>query len=312
MPAPNWALGGALLLLTLVSTMWIGRMAWALPEERHLWWSGWRFAVPLMSILLAHEFGHYIASRLHRVPASLPYFIPMPFQAFGTLGAIILMRGRIRSAKALLDVGASGPLAGMVVAVPLMLWGLAHSQLGPRCTEHCIQEGQSLLYWACKRVVFGAMRPDQDVLLHPTALAAAAGFLVTFMNLLPWGQLDGGHVAYALLGPRHHRLAPWIAALPWAFAGLRAVELALSSLRDPASAGLSLRGIFEAPAHLAAVSSGTWWLMIGVLLLLLGRFGGRRHPPVDEPRLDPLRRAVGLFTLLLFVLLFMPTPLVEY
>jgi membrane-associated protease RseP (regulator of RpoE activity) len=311
-PSPNWALATILLVATLASTMLAGRF-WALPEEAKLWWSGWRFALPLMLILLSHELGHYIASRLHRVPASLPYFIPTPFiSAFGTLGAVILMRGRIRSARALLDVGAAGPLAGMAVALPVMFWGLSQSHLGPVCTQDCIQEGQSLLYWVCKRIALGPIPAGQDVYLHPTALAAWGGFLVTFLNLLPWGQLDGGHVAYALLGPRHHRLAPWIAAVPLLMVGLHTLRFASHALPLVLRSGWQGWGMFPKADSSAFFYGAGWWLVLSVLLLVLRRIGGPKHPPVDDPGLGRGRRAVALLTLFLFALLFMPVPLIEY
>src|SRR5262249_19155627 len=124
--------------------------------------SVWTFAVPLMSILLFHEFGHFFAARYHRVPASLPFFIPMPLLSpFGTMGAVIGMRGRIRSRDALLDIGASGPLAGLVVAIPVLIYGLYHSSLNAPSIvysqegKHWAQEGQSLLYMLLKYAVKG-------------------------------------------------------------------------------------------------------------------------------------------------------------
>src|SRR5690606_7442838 len=146
----------------------------------------------------------------HRVPASLPYFLPVPIVWFGTMGAIITMPERIRSRIALLDIGAAGPLAGMVVAIPTMVVGLRLSEVAPLGSDSYIQEGQSLLYWAIKRVVLGPIPDGSDVHLHPTAFAAWGGFLITMINLLPWGQLDGGHIAYALLGEKQNALARWV------------------------------------------------------------------------------------------------------
>ncbi|HEY3500744.1 MAG TPA: site-2 protease family protein, partial [Polyangiaceae bacterium] len=132
------------------------------------------FCVALMAILLAHEFGHYFAARYHRVPASLPYFIPLPFIGlFGTAGAVIAMRGTIRSRNALLDIGASGPLAGMVLALPILLVGVALSPVIVSDGPH-LQEGQSLLYMLIKWVVHGSFAPGQDILLHPLAEAGWA------------------------------------------------------------------------------------------------------------------------------------------
>ncbi len=259
--------------------------------------AGWKFAVPLLGILLAHEFGHYFAARYHRVPASLPYFIPLPrLGYFGTMGAVIAMDGQIRSRNALLDIGASGPLAGMVVAIPVLFWGIAHS---PVMMLHGAydQEGQSLLYAAVKWLVHGPIPAGYDVNLHPAAEAGWAGLLVTMINLLPFGQLDGGHVAYALFGERQNRFAPWFrrALLP-----LFALNLAhfLVSVRT-----------FNVEHVSLAVMNSLFWLVWYALLGVLARMSGRDHPPFDPGPLSGFRRAIAWVTLALFVLLFMPTPL---
>lgn len=266
------------------------------------WLAGWPFAVPLLAILLFHEFGHYIAARIHRVPASLPYFIPFPkLSPFGTFGAVIVMPKRIRSANALLDIGAAGPLAGMAVALPMMVIGLALSKLGPRSETGFIQEGTGILYWVLKRLIHGPIAPDQDVFLHPTALAAWAGFLVTFLNLLPFGQLDGGHVAYALFGERQNRAARYIVSFPL-------LMVAYNTLIYVAPIGLrALREGYE-KQHWEPLSTASVWVFVYLLLRLLRRFAGSDHPPVDDPVLSPKRRIVAIATLALFVLLFMPTP----
>jgi membrane-associated protease RseP (regulator of RpoE activity) len=308
---PWWILNIGLFLATVYSVFEVGQM-WSgtseVPGFRG-WASGWPFAVPLLTILVCHEFGHYIAARLHRVPASLPYFIPLPkVSPFGTFGAVIVMPRRIRSANALLDIGAAGPLAGMVVAIPMMIWGLHLSHLGPRGDANYIQEGQSLLYWLLKRVMFGPIAPDQDVMVHPTALAAWAGFLVTFLNLLPFGQLDGGHVAYALLGQRQNRVARWMHFVPL----LLIVYNAWVYVRPFVNRGRALGfGSLPAGAWLP-VSAVTVWIGIFVLLSVMRRFSGVDHPPVDHAALSPVRKIVAVVTLGLFVLLFMPSPWVAF
>ena len=179
-PIFNPRTNAILFVLTVLSVFYVGQ-GWTAKPDMGTWEAlqgAWVFAVPLLSILVAHEFGHYIAARIHRVPASLPYFIPFPIlNPFGTMGAVIIMPRRIRSANALLDIGAAGPIAGMVVAIPVMLFGLSLSELGPRSDTGYIQEGQSILYWALKAMVFGSIPADQDVHLHPTALAAVGGLL---------------------------------------------------------------------------------------------------------------------------------------
>jgi membrane-associated protease RseP (regulator of RpoE activity) len=257
-----------------------------------------RFAVPLLVILLAHEFGHYLAARYHGVPASLPYFIPLPFIGpFGTLGAVIAMPDRIRSKNALLDIGASGPIAGMVVALPVLFWGLAHSPVLPHGT-HYDQEGQSLLYFAAKWLVHGTFPEGHDVLLHPVAEAGWAGLFLTMINLLPFGQLDGGHIAYALFGERQNRAAPWIRlALVPLFLYVLATNLA-PALRSNESGATAL-----------AIGNSLFWLIWYALLGVLARFSGQGHPPCEPGALSPWRRAVAWLCLILFVLLFMPRPI---
>jgi membrane-associated protease RseP (regulator of RpoE activity) len=297
----NWRINAVLLLATIVTVAGTGLIVWGSP---------WQFAAALLAILLVHEGGHYVAARLHHVPTSLPYFLPLPvLNPFGTLGAIIIMPERIRSRRALMDIGAAGPLAGMAVAVPLMVVGLHLSKLGPRITVDYIQEGQSLLYWALKAAVFGHIRPDQDVMLHPVALAAWAGFLVTFLNLLPLSQLDGGHVAYALFGERQNRVARWVLWSPvallaynaWVFA--RPVVLQALAEHSWAPFGRSTGML---------VSSLSNWVVPLVLFLVIRRRGWLDHPPVDDHTLPLGRKLVGVVTLAVFVALFMPSPWVVY
>jgi membrane-associated protease RseP (regulator of RpoE activity) len=300
----RWPLNLVLFAATVWSVFEVGQ-AWNGKSEVPGFWGwlgGWPFAVPLLAILLCHEFGHYVAARLHRVPASLPYFIPFPkLSPFGTFGAVIVMPKRIRSANALLDVGAAGPLAGMAVAIPVMLIGLAYSTVGPRSETGFIQEGQSILYWALKRLVHGPIPATQDVFLHPTALAAWAGFLVTFLNLLPFGQLDGGHVAYALFGEKQNRVARFAVFLPLVMVLYNAwVHVRPLVLRG--------RAVGWDKVSWLPVSAATVWISIFVLLFILRAVSGADHPPVDEARLSPKRRVVAIVTLALFVLLFMPTP----
>jgi len=308
-PSPfRWKLNALLFVATAVSVFQAG--APGVPVSSWREWvqvllSGWTFAVPLLAILLCHEFGHYIAARLHRVDASLPYFLPTPgLSPFGTMGAVIAMRGRIRSRNALLDIGASGPLAGLVVAIPVLVVGLSLSPVAPSGAggEHYIQEGQSLLYMMLKRLVVGPIPPGQDVQLHPTALAGWVGLLLTMLNLLPWGQLDGGHVAYALLGSGHHRIAR-------AFRSLLLPLFAYNALHFMLPVALGRSGLGWGIAFLNSLFWLVWFLVLGGI----GRLsGGGEHPPTDPSELSPKRRVIAVLTLLLFVLLFMPTPWATY
>jgi membrane-associated protease RseP (regulator of RpoE activity) len=259
-------------------------------------------AVSLIGILLVHELGHYIAARLHRVPASPPYFLPLPLVGlFGTLGAVITMNDRIRSRKALLDIGAAGPIAGMLVALPVLYLGLSLSEVTPRSTGHYIQEGQSILYWLMKRIVFGPIRADQDVQLHPMAFAGWGGLFLTMINLLPWGQLDGGHIAYALFGKAQHRFARWFRrGLLVAFAYNVWVFVV------PALQHRSTQTVAE-----AAMNSAFWLIWYGITGGM-ARLSGEDHPPFEPGPLGLGRQLIAVGCLVLFVLLFLPTPVAVY
>jgi membrane-associated protease RseP (regulator of RpoE activity) len=226
----------------------------------------------------------------------------MPISPFGTWGAIIGMPDRIASRRALLDIGAAGPLAGMVVALPVLVWGLRHSEIKP-LAPHSLLEGQSLLYWAIKRVVLGGPIPEgHDVFLHPAAFAGWAGLFVTMINLIPFGQLDGGHIAYALLGPRQNTIARWVrwALLPLFLSNLASHLLAARAQHFPVDWGWNV------------ASNSAFWLLWFGILGLLSRFGGRDHPPTDPGQpLGVIRTGVAILCLALFVLIFMPAPLVQ-
>jgi membrane-associated protease RseP (regulator of RpoE activity) len=214
----------ALFILTVCSVFFMGAI-YELPKNASFADAlralphGYKFAVPLLAILVTHELGHYIAARKHGVPASLPYFIPLPLLSpWGTMGAVITMQERIRSRNALLDIGASGPLAGLAVALPIWCIGIATSHVGVLEGGTYSQEGQSLLYLALKRLFVGPIPAGSDLYMNSFAFAGWVGALVTMINLVPVGQLDGGHIAYALFGERHDRYAEWIhRALLFAF-----------------------------------------------------------------------------------------------
>jgi membrane-associated protease RseP (regulator of RpoE activity) len=267
-------------------------------------WAGWTFAVPLMSILLAHEMGHYVAGRIHRVDISPPYFIPMPVFLLGTMGAVIRMRGAIRTRNALLDVGAAGPLAGMLVALPVLVWGLHTSPVRSLAEVQALAgpdasffvEGRGLLYLGILHLLKD-IPAGSDIWLNPTAMAGWAGLLVTQINLIPVGQLDGGHVAYALFGPRQDRYSAWThRALPVVGLAVSAVYVALAWHRG-------VRG----EALLGDAMAGGHWLVWAIVLAVMARFAGHAHPPTGPEPLSRGRRWVAAGTLVLFVLLFMPS-----
>jgi membrane-associated protease RseP (regulator of RpoE activity) len=264
--------------------------------------NGVSYTVCLLAILLTHEFAHYAFARYHRVNASLPHFIPMPFiSPFGTMGAVIFMRDRIKSRNALLDIGASGPLAGLLVAIPVLLYGLAHSEIAPAAEPGTMQEGQSLFYWLLKSIAIGPIPEGWDVQLSPIAFAGWTGLFITMLNLLPVGQLDGGHVAYALFGPRQHRISRFIRYGLLLLVPINALWRLAPGLRS---------GLDDRLWSMAASASIPWFGWF-VVLTLLERWGGG-HPPTESGELSGNRRIIAIGTLVLFVLLFMPTPLMQY
>jgi membrane-associated protease RseP (regulator of RpoE activity) len=260
---------------------------------------GWTFAVPLLLILLFHEFGHYFAARIHKVAASLPYFIPF-LNMLGTMGAVISMPQRIKSRNALLDIGASGPLAGLVIAIPVLIIGLLQSPVLP-ISGQGIMEGQNLLYIALKRIVLGPIPEGHDVFLSPVALAGWAGLFLTMLNLVPVGQLDGGHIAYALFGRRQDRYSRFIH-----FALLGIFLFNLARFMIPAVISKDMDRI------ITAFWNSTFWLFWFGILHVIKRLGGSEHPPTDPGELSPGRRVVAVVSLILFVLLFMPTHMTFY
>ncbi|MBN2716532.1 MAG: site-2 protease family protein [Deltaproteobacteria bacterium] len=262
--------------------------------------AGIEFAASLMAILVAHEAGHYIMARLNRVDASLPYFIPVPpvVSLFGTMGAVIVMRGRIRSRNALMQVGAAGPLAGMAVAIPLLFIGLGRCPVID-AAEAGYMEGQSLLYLFAKYVVFGPLPAGKDILINasPMAFAGWFGMLITMLNMLPIGQLDGGHIFYALFGDLHAKVSILFHRLLFVFG----VSVAGWYGYDAFSRGLSSEEI------IAAVIPGFSWVFLGGIMFLVFRKRGFFHPPTDDQHLSRSGKVMGIICLGLFVITFMPT-----
>lgn len=174
--------------------------------------AGLPFSLTLITILLAHELGHYLACRFHRIDASLPYFLPAP-TLIGTFGAFIRIRAPIFSRRELFDIGVAGPLAGFAFLLPALGIGLAYSKVLPGIAEQGdIVFGSPLLVWLGAKLVFPGVAAA-DIYLHPIARAAWVGLLATALNLLPIGQLDGGHILYAFFGRHHRRLSQIFAVL---------------------------------------------------------------------------------------------------
>ncbi len=266
-----------LFVLTILSLLLVGAMQAAgnRDSEGLFLLDGWPFAVSMMLILGTHELGHYITARRHGLNVSLPYFIPFPLHIFGTLGAFILFREPTPNRKVMFDVGVAGPLAGLVVALPVLFIGLITSDIQPLPQdESYMVEGNSILYATAKYVVFGEFLPSdgEDVFVNQVAWAGWSGLLLTALNLIPAGQLDGGHITYTLLGDRARQL----------YWPMLAVFVALSLL------------------------SSVWWLLT-FLFLMFGRFYA---VPLDNVTpLDIRRRRIAYLALVIFVLIFVPLPL---
>lgn len=305
-----------LFLLTVLSVMFTGAQFSAVEPDPQALASlggillfilqGWPFAVSLLGILLAHELGHYFLGRVRGEKVTLPYFIPFPFSAFGTMGAFINMKEVPKNKKHLVDIGIAGPLIGLLVAIPVLLIGLNLSSLGPLEAELpegyvVFLEGNSIFYLFAKYITFGELLPQPvsygdlspflywvrylftgspvplgglDVHIHPVAWAGWAGLFVTAINLIPAGQLDGGHILYVLLGKtKARRTFPFILG------------------------ALGIMGLFWQG----------WWLWAGLIFL----FGQRYAEPLDQiTTVDRKRKVLGLIALVIFILIFIPVPLV--
>lgn len=282
----RWWLHGLLLVLTLGTTTYAGagfavnfrpgllRME-GTPRQLlgHLLEGAVSFSLPLLAILVAHEMGHYLMCRRYGIDASPPYFVPFP-SLVGTMGAFIRIREPIRDKKQLFDMAVAGPIAGFAVAVPLLAWGVSRSVVNP---SPALGEGTIIFHYPILVELFqklfnGATYSSIDVIEHPVFIAAWFGLLVTALNLLPLGQLDGGHTIYAVFG-RFQRL------------------LAIPLILVLAALGLMWPG---------------WWVWVVFTLVT-----GLRHPRVlneDEP-LDDRRKLVAAGVLLIFVLCFTPVPI---
>lgn len=276
---PRLWLHVALFLATLVTTIVAGALQQGVNplDTPGLLYKGIPFSLTLLLILGTHEMGHYLVSRKHQLDVTLPYFIPAPPIPFiiGTFGAFIRIRSPIRDKRALLDVGCAGPLAGVLICIPVILVGLKLSTVTViGGGEEGLTLGEPLLFKLLSWVALGHLTSSENVILHPVAFAGWIGLLVTALNLMPVGQLDGGHVTYALF-PEHHRYI-----------------------------SLSVLGLLV----VCGLLFWQGWLMWAVLLAFLGW----RHPPpyLYWLPLDRRRRVLGVITIVVFVLTFSPAPFV--
>lgn len=296
----RWWLHGLLFVATCATTFYAGSY---LGGQVFSIADGLMFMAAIMGILLVHEMGHFTAARLHRVDASLPYFIPLPLVGIGTMGAVIRMRQPPDSREALIDIGAAGPLAGVLVAIPVCWLGLELSAVTrlDSLPPGAMLEGNSLLYLGLKQLAHPELGPGDEVMLHPVALAGWLGLLITSLNLMPAGQLDGGHVLYGLLGDRaHRRVARWVQRIVLTLA-LVGLGCSLALKYNPAIAWLEQRGLLDWALRGAGMMP---WIAWTIIL----RFVGGAHPPVAgaERALSGRRRALGWAALGLLVITFSP------
>ena len=267
----------ALFILTVATTIIAGALQKGVNpfQEPFRLIEGIPFSLTLLTILLTHEFGHFFASRRHGVKASFPYFIPAPPPFLvGTFGAVIKTRSPIMDKRALLDIGAIGPLAGFITSIVVTVIGLNFSTIITIPEEkEVLGLGSSLIFSILSYLVIGPVPEGQDILLNPIAFAGWIGFFITSLNLLPIGQLDGGHIIYAVFGKWH-----------------RLISITMIGI-------LVIFGIF------------TWqgWLLWAMLVTLLGI----KHPPLMDGQiaLDRRRKIIGWLSLAVFVLTFIPLPI---
>lgn len=270
-----------LFLITLFTTTLAGALQRGVNPllDPSMFYKGLPFSITLMLILLSHELGHYYFSKFHRIDSSLPYFIPAP-SLIGTFGAFIKMRSPVRDRRALLDVGAAGPLAGFIIALPALIIGLLFSEVVPKesplgAREYKTGLGSSLLVTLLSKIFLGDLPEGVDVIIHPIGFAGWIGLLVTALNLLPIGQLDGGHICYAFFGEWHKLIS-------------RVVFLSLLAF------GFFWQG----------------WFMWSAFLILMGL----NHPPPMDPftPLDRKRKVIAWIALILFIFIFIPVPFYFY
>lgn len=248
---------------------------------QHIGWStfltnGFYYAGPVMLILLSHEMGHYLQSKRYHIPATRPIFIPMPISPFGTMGAVILQRGGMANRKQMFDIAVSGPLAGLVFAIPFAYWGVLNSEVITLTSrEGSYSFGEPLILQWMIQMVHGPLAENQEVLLNPMMFAGWVGIFITALNLLPIGQLDGGHILYTMMGKK----ANFIARL------------------------------FMMAAVGYMVYTGEFGYSLIILLLV---FFGITHPPTadDTVPLGPTRYIIGWLTMAFFIIGFTITPIV--
>jgi len=265
----NYRINIILFLLTIVTTMFAGAMQLGVNPILKIY-MGIPFSFTIILILGSHELGHYFASKRLGIKATLPYFIPFP-HIIGTFGAVIKVKSPITDRKALLEIGAAGPLVGLLFAIPAVIIGLKISQIIP-IQETGLSLGNSIFFHFISRILIGELPAGKDILLHPVAFAGWIGLFVTALNLLPIGQLDGGHIMYGLIG----KYQQWIG---WVIFFMMFVF-----------------GVF-------------WpgWFLWAILIMVLIKV--KHPPPLDDISPIPLKhKVVGVITMIFFILTFIPVP----
>jgi len=270
----NYLLHLILFILTILSTLFVGASQVGANPFSFEIIKGFPFSISIMSILLFHEMGHFILSRKYKVDATLPYFIPFP-NIIGTMGAVIRIRSIIPNKKALLHIGAAGPWFGLIITIIVLIIGLKLSKVVPQTGIEGIKLGESILFKIISYLVMGDIG-DNDILLHPIAFAGWVGLFVTNLNLIPVGQLDGGHIAYALFG-KNYRYISLISIL-----------------------------------FLFIIGMIYWigWVIWSIFIIILIWSSGTLHPPTlnDWSKLKNSDKFYAISSLILFILTFTPQP----
>ena len=288
---PRWKfLHLALFLLTFLSCFYKGMASgspailnpFAFPLIPHeilmeMLWNGFQYSFAVMLILFSHEMGHYLQAKRYKVAASPPFFIPMPLLPFGTMGAVIVQRSGYADRKKLYDIAISGPLAGLVFALPVAWMGALNSEVASRAklVGQSVEFGDPLVMQWMYELVHGPLGPDQVIMLNPLLFAGWVGIFITALNLIPIGQLDGGHILYSLIGRRAHVVAMLL--------------------------------VYGTLAYMVATRNFQYALMLGLIVLM-----GPRHPPTanDNIELGWFRVVLGWLTLAFIVIGFTPVPMV--
>lgn len=281
----NWFLAISLFIITFFSTtimgvIWVGDLKPALTTKEFLFqlisfkvlFQGLKFSIPCLFILLCHELGHYLACRYYMIDATLPFFIPAPF-GIGTLGAFIKIKEPFPSKRALFDVAICGPISGFLASIPFAVIGIINSKV----IEHIPAPGEfyfqdPLLFKIIIYLKFKELGPNETIILNPFIFASWIGLFATMLNLLPFGQLDGGHIVYSVFGRYQRRIV------------------------FPLYVGLLFLGI-----------EWTGWFLWAIIIIIMSPF----HPRLWDENLpiDRKRKIISIFVLLIFILSFMPVPL---